>query len=103
MRKVALSEEDCKTGTASVVLHTCPRRGELVEGPSYTLILSVSQLEEGANLWKNHRENPRSSLMDVEAPRSPQRRLSTEASSEAAFSRAPFQRNGAPGGDTYLK
>lgn len=57
MRKVALFEEDSNTGTASVVLHTCPRRGELVEGPSYTLILSVSQLEEGANLWKKHSEN----------------------------------------------
>lgn len=53
MRKVKLFEDDSNTGTASVLLHTCPRRGELEEGPSYTLILSVSQLEDGENLLKN--------------------------------------------------
>lgn len=50
MRKVKLFEDDSSTGTASVSSHTCPRRGESVEGPSNTLMLSDSQLEEGANL-----------------------------------------------------
>lgn len=50
MIKVKLSEDDSSTGTASVSSHTCPRRGEAVEAPSNTLMLSVSQLEEGANL-----------------------------------------------------
>lgn len=56
MRKVKLFEDDSNIGTASVLLHTCPRRGELEEGPSYTLILSVSQLEDGENLLKTKQQ-----------------------------------------------
>lgn len=90
MRNVKLSEDDSSTGTASVSLHTCPRRGELVEGPSYILMLSVSQLEAGANLLKKHGENYLSSLRDIWALWSPQHTFDTKEYLEAIFSCAVF-------------
>lgn len=82
MRKVKLFEDDSNIGTASVLLHTCPRRGELEEGPSYTLILSVSQLEDGENLLKKQNNNEKHggnylhSLITMQTLCSPQHRFS---------------------------
>lgn len=52
-RNVKVFADDSNTGIDSWLLHICPRKDELVEGPSYIKIFSLSQVDKGLNLEKN--------------------------------------------------